>query len=237
MKIETLSYITFLTELLPFFFFLFNLKKIKEKDLKVFFIYLTLLFVLVLPVFYFRYISPSSIPRLIFLRIFLIVEFVSISLVFYYNINKKLIKKIILIVPWFFILFSVYDYVDSTKGQFSYIPLAVECLILVIYIIYFFFEKIQINTPTPIYTTHIFWIAVAFIFYCSGNFFLFLYSNVAIKNEQFQNQYTVIYSTFTILKNILLCLGISLNSSEQIYKQPIFFIQDNTLGFNLNSKN
>ena len=126
---------------------------------------------------------------------------------------------------------------DSIKGHFSYIPLAVECLVLVIYIIYFFFEKIQISTPIPIYTTCIFWIAVAFIFYCSGNFFLFLYSNVAIKNEQFQSQYTVIYSTFTILKNILLCLGISLNRSDQVYQQPIYFNQDDDLGFNLKSKN
>ena len=85
---------------------------------------------------------------------------------------------------------------------------------LLLYFIYFFFEKIQQTTSIPIYTTLIFWIAVAFTIYCSGNFFVFLYSNNAVSTPQTQFQYTIIYSTSTILKNILLCIGISIKQSK-----------------------
>lgn len=186
----------------------------KDRELKVFFIYLTSLFALLLPVFYFRYINPSAELRLIFLRIFLVIEFTALSLVFYYNLQEKLLKRIILIIPFIFIVFSLYDYLKSPSDKFSYKPLATECLILLIYIIYFFYEKIQLTTFIPIYQTNMFWIAVAFTLYCSGNFFLFLYSNNAVQSPQFLSQYTLIYSTFTILKNILLSIGVTIKQPK-----------------------
>ena len=208
----------------------------QTKDLKVFFIYLCSLFVLLIPVFYFRYINPSVPLRLFFLRIFLISEFTFISFVLYYNINNRLLKRIISSVPLLFFLFSLYDYFVSDKSNFSYIPLAAECLILLIYIIYFFYEKININTPVPIYQTSIFWIAVAFTLYCAGNFFLFLYSNSAVKNDTYRNNYTIIYSTFTIIKNILLCIGISLKQQKKDNEYSNFLILNNPFDFNIKSK-
>jgi hypothetical protein len=182
--------------------------------MKVFFIYLCLLCGLLIPVIFFKYVYISNVYRLLFLRFFLIMEFSALSLIFYYTIKQNTLRKIIFIIPFIFSAFSIYDYILSDKDKFSYIPLAGECLILLIYIIYFFYEKIQISTNIPIYQTNMFWIAVAFTLYCSGNFFLFLYSNNAIKNEQYFFQYTLIYSTFTIIKNTLLCIGI-------MTKQPI----------------
>ncbi len=179
--------------------------------------------------FYFRYINPSNEYRLIFLRIFLIVEFCSLSLVFYHNLTKKIVKQIILYVPIFFISFSIIDYIISDRDKFSFVPLVAECLILLIYIIYFFYEKIQVNTFVPIYQTNMFWIAVAFTIYFSGNFFLFLYSNNAVKNDQFRFQYTLIYSTFAILKNILLCIGIVIKQPKEDTKHQDFITLQNFL--------
>ncbi len=67
------------------------------------------------------------------------------------------------------------------------------------------------TSVTPPYQTRSFWIAVAFTLFCSGNFFLFLFSNSTIKDANFKLQYTIIYSTFTILKNIFICIGIATN--------------------------
>jgi len=185
-------------------------------------LYTVILFILFLPVFYYRYIEKSDSNKLIFLRIFLVSEFTLISFVFRYNINSLVVKKIMAIAPFLFFAFSVYDFIISKPGNFSFVPLAVECLILIIYIIYFFFEKIQINTSIPLYTTYIFWFAVAFILYSSGNFFLFLYSNAFSSAERksivFNNQYTLIYSTFTVLKNVFLCIGILLTQKKK--KEP-----------------
>lgn len=110
--------------------------------------------------------------------------------------------------PILFFAYSVYDYTITKNTTFSYQPLAVECFVLLVYILYFFYEKIQISTTVPIYQTNIFWIIVAFTVYSAGNFFLFLYSNNASKNQEFIFQFTLIYSTFTILKNVFLCIGL-----------------------------
>lgn len=191
--------------------------------------YLSLLFVLFIPVFYFKFITPNTEYRLIFLRIFLIVEFSLISLIFYYNIKRIFFKKITLYLIFPFILFSGYDYFITEKATFSYVPLVVECLILLVYILYFFYEKVQTYTTIPIYQNKIFWIGVAFTIYCAGNFFLFLYANNVTKNAEFLYYYTLIYSTFTILKNILLSIGIIIKQPDFNAKDPDFLTQDSIL--------
>lgn len=147
-----------------------------------------------------------------------------------------MLKKIILGITIIFILFSVRDYLISDKDKFNFMPLVAECLILLVYVIYFFYEKIQINTFIPIYQTNIFWIVVAFTLYCSGNFFLFLYSKNATNNDEFRFQYTLIYSTFTILKNILLCIGILIKQPKENSKFQDLITQHDFLDFNLNQE-
>ena len=155
-------------------------------------------------------------------------EFALISIVFLYNIKNKLLRQVIRIVPVFLTLFSIYDYWISPSDRFSYKPVAAECLILLIYIIYFFYEKIQTITLIPVYQTKIFWIAVAFIIYSSGNFFLFLYANNAIKDDDFNFQYTLVYSTFAILKNIALSVGILIDEPDSKSNQYPDLITQNS---------
>ena len=58
-------------------------------------------------------------------------------------------------------------------------------------------------------------LCLAFIINFSGNFFLFLYSKNSFNDEAFQRQYTIIYSTVTILKNILLCISIPIKEHHK----------------------
>lgn len=67
----------------------------------------------------------------------------------------------------------------------------------------------------PIYTKAIFWISVAFIINFSGNFFLFLYSKSSYNDEAFKTQYTIIYTSVTIFKNLLLCISIFIKDQNE----------------------
>ncbi|MBX2934993.1 MAG: hypothetical protein KF825_12180 [Ferruginibacter sp.] len=96
-----------------------------------------------------------------------------------------------------------------------FIPVSVEHVLLLIFILYYFFETIQNLTTEPVYQKAIFWISVAFIINSAGNFFLFLYSKNSFNDDTFKTQYTIIYSTVTILKNILLCISIPINESPK----------------------
>ena len=66
----------------------------------------------------------------------------------------------------------------------------------------------QETVVEPIYQKAIFWICVAFIINSSGNFFLFLYSKNSYNDEIFKKQYTIIYTTVTLIKNFLLSISI-----------------------------
>ena len=114
-------------------------------------------------------------------------------------------------------------------------PLAVEYVILLIFIVYFFFEIMQYPTIDPVYQKAIFWISVAFIINFSGNFFLFLYSKNSYNDEIFQRQYTIIYSTVTILKDILLCISALIKEKKDTPQSTPFDVNfDNFKPFNQN---
>lgn len=83
------------------------------------------------------------------------------------------------------------------------------------------------EVEVPIYQKTIFWISLAFIVNFSGNFFLFLFSkNSDTTDVDFRTQYTIIYSTVTIIKNLLLCISIFVKDSPNKESNKIMFEVD-----------
>jgi hypothetical protein len=76
----------------------------------------------------------------------------------------------------------------------------------------------------PVYQKAIFWISVAFIINSAGNFFLFLYSKNSFNEDpNFKRQYTIIYTTVTVIKNLLLCISILIKETPKNESDdPIF---------------
>ena len=147
------------------------------------------------------------------LRLFLMLEFLLIC-IFYQSIFKsKKIKIFLIISPVVFILFSIYHFTLSSKTEFDFAPLVTECLFFTVVILYYFYERIMYNFSTPLFQLPSFWISVAFLIYFSGNFFLFLFSKIIENDPGFADQYTLIYSSITIIKNILLCTALIVNKN------------------------
>ena len=96
-----------------------------------------------------------------------------------------------------------------------FVPATVEHILLLFFIIYYFFEVMQNIVIEPIYQRAIFWISVAFIINSSGNFFLFLYAKSTYNDEIFRKQYTIIYTTVTVIKNLLLCISILIKEKKE----------------------
>ena len=92
-----------------------------------------------------------------------------------------------------------------------FLAASVEHMLLLVFILYFFFEILQNVTTEPVYQKAIFWISVAFIINSAGVFFLFLYAKTSFADVK--TQYTIIYSAVTIIKNILLCISIPIKES------------------------
>ena len=114
-----------------------------------------------------------------------------------------------------YFIFCLYSFLIQKVPSMPFTPASVEHILLLIFIIYYFFEIIQHVTLEPLYQRAIFWISVAFIINSSGNFFLFLYSKNSYGDPSFNTQYTLIYSTVTILKNVLLCVSVPIKEQPQ----------------------
>ncbi len=198
---------------MPFIFCLYFLKKGYPKDIKVFFVYTILLFISIIIVLTIRYIFKSYSSYLFFNRFYLITEFALVSLYFKYNIIQTNLKKFIqfLIIP--FTLFSIYDYITTINQNFTFYPLVMECLLFPLIIILFFYEKMKYSTKFPIYLSPAFWIAVGFLIFSTGNFFLFLFSKMLLQDLHNKALYNNIYGFFTILKNVLLCTAVVVSNN------------------------
>ncbi len=184
------------------------------KNTKVFFLYTAVITVLIIAVIITRYIY-NSFPSYFFVtRIYSVLEYSILSYLFYLYIKNGVLRRILLysIIP--FIVFSIVNYLGASKPSIPFLPLVFEYLVLLAFIIYFFFEVLQEMVTEPIYHRPIFWISVGFIINFSGNFFVLLSSIKSFDDEAFRDIFTIIYSSVTILKNVLLCISLTVKENK-----------------------
>ncbi len=191
--------------------------RISTKEKRYFFVYALLTAISVLLAALFKFVFVNKTAYFAIGAIHIAIVFLILTLLFGINLQNKVIKKIayISIIPFF--IFCIYDFVYSSINSVAYFPLFVECLFFIVLILYFFFEKITEETTIPLFATFMFWIAVAFFLNFSGNFFLFIYSQSSNKAPDFNSNYTIIYSTVTVLKNIVISIAVTIN--EEVYKE------------------
>jgi hypothetical protein len=192
---------------MPFIFCVFQRKKINTKDNKAFFVYSALVVLFLSSVISFKYILHNPHIGLLIGRLFLVVECTLLSLFFYYNLKSSkrayfLVIGIGLILSLFF-----YDLLTNTDKP-SFLPLATEGFFFIFIILYFFYERVNYITDVPLYSLPSFWISVGLLISFSGTFFLYLVSVTMAQDPSFRNLYNSIYGTFTVIKNVLLCVGI-----------------------------
>ena len=149
-------------------------------------------------------------------------------LVYFFSlyIRNKLVKSLILFSIAIYFVFCLISYLTAQVPEMPFVPFTVGHILLLIILIYYFFEVMQESVIEPIYQKAIFWICVAFIINSAGNFFLFLYSKNSYNDEAFKNQYTIIYTTVTVLKNLLLCIAISMKEKKENHLQNNFIDVD-----------
>lgn len=175
-----------------------------------------------------RYIL-NSFPAYYFVtRVYNVIEYSLLSYLFFLYIKNGIMRKILLFSIFPFIVFCIWDYLIAEKPSIPFLPLVFEYLILLGFIIYYFFEVIQETVMEPIYQKPIFWISVGFIINFSGNFFVLLSSIKSFEDEAFRDVFTIIYSSVTILKNILLCISLTVKETVSENDSTIRDINLNT---------
>lgn len=213
-------------------------RRISTDYKRTFFLYSALTTVLIGLAVYFIYIVKERTSYLIVARIHTTIEFTLLSYLFSLIVINKTMKKVIIfsIIP--FLILCLSDYLYSKTPSIAYVPLLTECLFFILLIIYFFFEKIKTEVNESLFQTFIFWIAVALLINYSGNFLLFVYSETSNKDLDFKTNYTLIYCTVTIVKNILLCIAVSIKDPLKVNKNSFTgLIPDTDFNDILNTRN
>jgi hypothetical protein len=83
----------------------------------------------------------------------------------------------------------------------------------------YLFSQVRSNNSLLVYSTFNFWVVISFFIYFSGTFFLYLMTEKMMVNISFQKMYFIINISFNILKNLLLCVAMTMKLNGVVKEQ------------------
>ncbi len=168
--------------------------------------------------YYLQSIQSESIIYLLYT--FTVLEYSFFCYFIYLVIPQSFIKKSVLFFWGGFILFDLVDLIFLNKGKgFDSFAIGIECIIVLFLCISYLFFQLRKSNSFIIYSTFNFWVVITFFMYFSGTFFLYIFAESMAKNVAFQKQYFIINISFNILKNILLCVAMTMKLNDTAEQQ------------------
>jgi hypothetical protein len=107
---------------------------------------------------------------------------------------------------------------ESAVG-FDSFAIGIESIIVLFLCVSYLFIQIRGSNSLLIYSTFNFWVVITFLIYFAGTFFLYLLTASLSESIAFQKEYFIINISFNILKNILLCVAMTMKLNDTVSKQ------------------
>lgn len=119
-------------------------------------------------------------------------------------------KLFILVLSSLFFAFQIYYFFTTNIKLLDSIPIGIETILILIYIVFCFYEQFNISTTEFAYKKYWFWIMIGILAYLSCSFFF----NIMANSVEFKliKPYWYITFLFEIIKNILFSIAIILMS-------------------------
>lgn len=140
-----------------------------------------------------------------YLLVYTSIEYLSFALLLYCGLVTKWIKFLIVFFSISFLIFQII-FGFSSNPLLDSTSVAIETILLFIYIILFFYDHSKNNRTDYIYNHPIFWISVGVLIYLGGSFFFNILVNYMSKHE-FDAYWRYTYFA-EILKNLFFGLAI-----------------------------
>ena len=210
-----LLYIGIFFPLLPLvFFFLFKLNS-HQKTLRVILFYILYCIVNQALSFYLQLVRSESFLYL--LHSVTIIEYSFFCYFIYLIIPNNLIKRLIPFLWAFFVIFATIDYFFyNTRQDFDSLSIGIETIIVILLCAYYLLSQVKGANSLLIYSTFDFWVIITFLLYFSGTFFLYLFTDRMLKSHEFQKIYFIINISFNIMKNLLLCVAMTMKTEKSV---------------------
>jgi hypothetical protein len=195
--------------LLPLIFILTYFRKVKSYVTTIILVvYLCIFFLLN---FYFEE-SILALGKKNYYLMYTVLEYLSLSSLIYFSLPDKKLKGIIVVLSCVFIPFLLIYYSLEDYTRVDSIPIGLESLLLIIYVIYFFYLHFKKSNTENIYDHYSFWIITGILFYVAFTFFFNILAN-SLDHANFKRYFY--YSYFgDILKNIFFSLSVVFISKD-----------------------
>ncbi len=122
------------------------------------------------------------------------------------NISSRNFRKWIIGLSLLFLAFQIYYYMHSKLSRLDSIPIAIETILILFFIIYFFYEFSTRIRNHYIYNHYGFWLASGILIYLGVSFFFYISINELNQNE------IAVFGNLTylteLLKNIFFTVAI-----------------------------
>lgn len=149
-------------------------------------------------------------------------EYSVFSFIFWYNIAHKKIRKAIgFLSIGFFLFIAIYLLTNTTQRRLDSVPIGIETILIILYIIYYLYEFSKKLSEFYIYNHYAFWISVGILIYLGGSFFFYILIN-HLDEEQVTLFGNLTYMA-EILKNVLFSLALVIYARKignEITKKP-----------------
>ncbi len=157
---------------------------------------------------------------IILLNLFTVLEYTFFCYFLYLIFPKGYVRKAIPFLWLGFLLFALIDYIFFSKThEFDSIASGIEAIIVLVLCMAYLFSQVKGNNYLVVYSTFNFWAVIAFFIYFSGTFFLYLMTDKMRVSVSFQKMYFVINISFNILKNLLLCVAMTMKLNGLVKEQ------------------
>ena len=208
---KLLLYTGFFAPLLPLLFFLLFKRKSKEKSVWVIFFYILYCTINEILNRYLQQIDSEYVLQLF--NVFTILEFSFISYYFLLIFNGKNNSEKVIKILWIgFLTYTVLNiFLRKGTGTWDSIAMGIGSLIIIILSVYSIFTQIKKTNNFSVYTKFHFWIAVTFVVYFSGTFFLNIMTESMRENRDYQMLYFYINIGSNLIKNILLAVAMTMH--------------------------
>lgn len=94
-----------------------------------------------------------------------------------YNILNRRFRTIMTILTIAFLLFQIIYYFETKLIRLDSVPIGIETILILIYVIYFFYDFYKRPTSYFIYNHYCFWLSIGILIYLGGSFFFYILIN------------------------------------------------------------
>ena len=154
------------------------------------------------------YVPRQTVYQKIFIGFTTFYEYLLFAIFLGNSINNRKFKRVIIASSILFVVFLILYHTNANFKWVDSVPIGFECILILIFSSYYFYE--QVNNPNIlfIYNDYKFWITTGIMIYLSGSFFIYIFANQLPQSEvNFYWSFTYILSG---IMNILFSIGILL---------------------------